>query len=107
MLNIRKSPNRRWHGQRSGGRSLVLALVLSAFGAAGGTIVATFAFPTAATAGVHPCQDDECEKDCPWYQPWCDDRECISNEGNGTYCDITENFAGDGECETKSCGHTE
>lgn len=48
------------------GKSLFLALMLSTFGVTGGVLATSVLVPASVIAGeLHPCQDQECEDDCP------------------------------------------
>ena len=87
-------------------RSLVLALVLATVGTVGGAVVATLAFPASAV-GAHPCQEDECDPgQCPWWNPGCTPNdECVPNDGEETYCDMSGGGDEPVECTTKACQH--
>lgn len=73
-------------------RAVAMAIGLAALFAVGGAvgIVANSLVSPAPVAAMHPCEEDECEKE----------KDCVDNSGEGTWCDMV----GAG-CKTKACGH--
>ena len=81
-------------------RSLLRGAALTTVFALGGLVGAVMEDGGAtgvSAMGVHPCEQDECERGSWW--PW-DNDECVDNGGEDTYCDMVASG-----CKSRACGH--